>query len=293
MILSIPYQFEGITLSRVIAPLLADDVDRLPHQLSIDFGSLGFIKPTGVAFLGNLVQWLRVHGCKVQFVNTGGKTPAIKYLDDSMFFHQFLGKKIDPSSAVRRTTVPLAPVCHADCHAWIRMTLMPWLASAIGINIESLYTLQVSLQELFNNIKDHTQFDIGTIFVQYYPKPQNMVIAISDFGPGIPENVRKVIDGLPDGHAIIQAVREGFTSKSTPSNSGIGLDYLIRTVVCELRGIVTIYSCGGIVRFYRSTAGYSTFDYPGVGFCPGSTFSIELSADAIPTVSGEIGELQW
>lgn len=291
----IPYRLDGITLSRLVDPILTTPQAKLPDKIYFDFSSLGFIKPTGVAFLGNLVQWLNRRGVGVMFSNAIKETPPLRYLDDSEFFKRFVGQNIFGNSRIRPTTIPFQPVCHSESHAWVRLTLIPWLSNAIGITESSLHGLQVSIQELFNNIKDHTQHDIGSIFVQHYPNNKQVTIAISDFGIGIPANVRKINPNLGDNDSIIQAIEEGFTTQGVPTNRGIGLHYLISTVVCGLRGTVTIYSSSGIVRFYPVSQGTNvgTFAYTGVGFCPGTTISIELNTGAIPVLPDETEELTW
>jgi signal transduction histidine kinase len=136
--------------------------------------------------------------------------------------------------------------------------LIPWLATRINITQASLYPIKACLSEIFNNIKDHTRYDIGSIFVQHFPNENRVLIAVSDFGIGIPETVRKVVQSLSDSDAIIQAVQDGFTSNSTAGNKGIGLDYLLKTVVLHHGGKATIYSLG---RLFAST-------YPGTRFDP-------------------------
>ena len=72
--------------------------------------------------------------------------------------------------------------------------------------------------------------DIGSIFVQHFPRLDRVSISVADFGRGIPNAVRRVAPHLDDLAAIRKAVESGFTSKSTPGNQGAGLDYLLTTV---------------------------------------------------------------
>jgi anti-sigma regulatory factor (Ser/Thr protein kinase) len=172
------------------------------------------------------------------------------------------------------------------------MDLLPWLASQLGISEASLHRFKNCAAELFNNIKDHTQFDIGSIFVQHFPNEKSVTIAMSDFGIGIPARVREKRQ-LPDAAAIIEAVKEGFTTKSSPRNKGIGLDYLLKTVVLGNGGRVTVYSGRGIVRFDRVGTEIRPFAFQRVGFCPGTTFELRLRTNAIEVLPDEREELQW
>jgi hypothetical protein len=99
--------------------------------------------------------------------------------------------------------------------------------------------------------------------------------------------------GLSDGAAIIQAVKEGFTSKSTPGNAGLGLDYLLKTVVGTNNGTVTIYSLGGIVKFQKKNGRICPTLAQKVGFCPGTTIDINLRTDMLEWVPQEREELEW
>jgi anti-sigma regulatory factor (Ser/Thr protein kinase) len=74
--------------------------------------------------------------------------------------------------------------------------------------------------------KDHagSEAQIASVFPRHYPEDNNIHIAISDFGMGIPDTVRRVKPEIKDDcKAIPQAVIDGFTSQSTPRNRGPGL----------------------------------------------------------------------
>src|SRR5688500_5805281 len=105
----IPSQFKGTTLSKVVADLAATSV---PKNIVFDFGSLNFIRPAGVAFLNNLVIWLRERGTTVDFINYKNKSPALRFLDDSLFFEKHCGTKVNPNASPRPTTRPIIEVTH-------------------------------------------------------------------------------------------------------------------------------------------------------------------------------------
>jgi len=262
--------------------------------MTLDFSNLRFIRPIGTVFLSNLLWWLHQKGTKVTLYNIGGDRSALKYLDDSLFFEQHCGKKVSEAAAPRSTTRPLLRIAHSHSHAWLEQDLVPWLSARCGKTQASFFQLKSCLSELFNNIKDHTKFDIGSIFVQHYPNEKGMNICLADFGLGIPAKVRETVPNLSDADAIITAVREGFTSKSTPGNAGLGLDSLLRTVVGTNNGEVTIYSLNAIVRFRKDANGeIRPFPVANVGFCPGTTIDINLRTDLIEELSDEREELEW
>jgi len=292
-VIALPAQFRGLTLARLAGDVVAHAQDGWPPELIFDFGYLDFIRPAGVVFLSNLIHWLHEQNTTVKFLNTTRASQALLYLDDSLFFEQHCGAKVRVTASPRGTTRPLKKVAHRDSHAWLGSNLVPWLAMRLGITEASLYPFKVCASELFNNIQDHTRYDIGSIFVQHFPKEEGINICVSDFGLGIPNKVREKVDGLSDAAAILKAVEEGFTTKSQSSNQGTGLDYLLKTVVLGNGGQVTIYSCESIVRFGRRGTTIKPYVFSNVGFCPGTTIEINLRTDTIEVLPDEREDLQW
>ena len=294
-VILLPQQFKGPTLSEVAADVVShlDEDGKWPEAITFDFCRLNFIRPAGVVFLSNLAYWLNEKGTKVSFTNCDRNRSAIKYLDDSLFFEQHCGSKLSSASAPRSTTRPLQRIAQADSHAWLEAHFVPWLAAQLNITQPSLYTFKACISELFNNIKDHTRYDIGSIFIQYFPKEKIITISLSDFELGIPTKVREQLPDISDDAAIIQAVQEGFTTKSNPGNKGVGLDYLLKAVVLHNGGKVTFYSCASIVQFQRHGDLMQHQIFPDVGFCPGTTIDVEIRTDTIEVLPDEREELQW
>lgn len=292
-VVSLPRDFDGQAMAIVVKDLINETGNKLPKEITFNFQSLGFIRPAGVAFLNNLVRWLQEKGAKVFFSGLDLHHASIQYLDDSLFFEHHMGQKLRPLARLRSTTLPLREVKHAESHMWLRMSFVPWLAERLGIPAQSLGEIQTCVSELFNNIKDHTRYDIGCIFVQHFPKEDRVIIAVSDFGSGIPSSVRKVAPDLDDVQAIKKAVEEGFSSKSIPTNRGAGLDYLMRVVALTNRGKVTIYSRSGIVTFGELGGAIMPLASSLGGFSPGTLIEIELRTDMISAVEDDSEEFKW
>jgi anti-sigma regulatory factor (Ser/Thr protein kinase) len=290
----IPSRFEGATLSTLAEDIAAGCPEGWPSSLVLDFKRLNFIQPAGVIFLSNLIWWLHRHGTSVQLINAKRNAEALRYLDDSLFFEQHCRKKLWLWSAPRSTTIPLQRIAPSHSHDWLEHKFLPWLAMRSGMTQASFFDLKTCLSELFNNIREHTRLEIGSIFVQHYPKLDRINISLADFGLGIPEKVRTVRPGLPDDDAVVLAVQEGFTTKSVPGNAGLGLDLLLKTVVGTNSGQVTIYSGHAIVRFQCDKSGkIEHFPTKTTGFCPGTTIDINLRTDLIEELPEEREELKW
>ncbi|WP_038384929.1 STAS domain-containing protein [Bradyrhizobium elkanii] len=292
-VVKLPYQFNGITLSQVAEEVARHAANGWPEEVCFDFSGLSFVRPAGVTFLSNLIQWLHEKNTRVTLVNIGGRTAALNFLDDALFFEQHRGKKLREEAAPRATTRPLMRIAHERSHSWLQTDLLPWLAARLDISEASLYKFKNCVAELFNNIQDHTRHEIGTVFAQHFPQENRVYISLSDFGLGIPAKVREKLPALQDGPAILKAVEEGFTTKSTPSNQGIGLDYLLKAVVAGNGGTVTFYSLNSIMRFERVEGAITPRALSNVGFCPGTTIDIVLRTDTIEQLPDEPEDLVW
>ena len=123
--------------------------------------------------------------------------------------HRLLSQALRAEASPRITTRPLVKIAHEQSHAWLQGNLVPWLADRMGITQASLFSFKACVSELFNNIQDHSQFDIGSIFVQHFPNEKSVTISLSDFGIGIPAKVQQLLPGVSDSGAILEAVKEG------------------------------------------------------------------------------------
>ncbi|MBV9568807.1 MAG: sensor histidine kinase [Hyphomicrobiales bacterium] len=280
-------------MSWLVRAAIKNSPERVPEEIAFNFAELQFIKPSGIVFLSNFIHWLSKQGCKVRFEGLTADSSALRYLDDSLFFEQHSGKKLNQAAKPRSTTRPLVQIANRESYAWLDLNLVPWLSSQTGIPESSFLRLRTCLSEIFNNIQHHTKYDIGSVFAQHFPTEGEIVIAISDFGCGIPTSVRTKLPELSDSDAILQAVREGFTTRSIPTNKGAGLDYLLRCVVDAHGGSVTIYSHRAMVRFEGNGTNISFKVFQDVGFSPGTTIEISLKTDAIEAISDESEDLKY
>lgn len=291
--LKLPGHLSGSSLCRVVSEFIRGCPAGLPASVTLDFGSLRFIEPAGVTFLSNFISWLHHKSVRVLLANHTSGSEALRFLDDSLFFEGVLGSRLNAWASPRNTTKPLVNVHHDESHAWLRMELVPWLSGRLNLTAASLHQFQVCISEIFNNIKDHSSLEIGCIFVQHFPNLHRVNIAVADFGKGIPNAVRSVRPQMTDAEAIVQAVQEGFTTKSTPRNRGAGLDYLLQTVVGANGGSVSIFSLSAHVQFTRNGTSIESQSFADIGFCPGTTIDIQLRTDTIVSIQDEAEDLIW
>lgn len=294
LVVLIPYRLSALTMTNLV-----DQITRgvgggeLPAELIFDFQNLGFIEPAGIVFLSNLIFWLHERGRNVVFKNIDGGSPALRFLDDSQFFTIHLGRQLNPFSQARATTIPYTRVTQAESHGWLDTRFIPWLSGRLDQSPATLAPLRACTSELFNNIADHTQFDIGGIAAQHFPNLNRVGMAVADFGIGIPGSVRKVRPDLRADEAILLACTEGFTTQSSPRNRGAGLHYLL-SVVGANRGTLSIYS-GNATVSYASQDDGTMVPSPVVsnGYYPGTLIQIEFRTDLLIPVPDEEEHFEW
>lgn len=294
-IINIPDQCTADTMCHFFfGNLLDESLTPLAEEFIIDFTRLRFIKPSGVTALANVTEILMQRGCAVKYDTGdtgvyGAKNPKC-FLDDAGFFERYLKKRLYPCSACRSTTYPLKSVTHEVYSGWIENDVLPWLDSRLSINTaKQLPEFRVCLDEIINNIKDHSGRDVANVFMQHFPATNEVVISISDFGVGIPHNVRTLKQNLDDKGCIMAAIVEGFSTKSSPRNRGSGLDTLISNVAKNNGGNVTFYSYKGKLTC-KNVSG-KIMGYPAdIPFYPGTLIDITLRTDTIGAVEDAEGE---
>ena len=290
--ITLPRQFSAENLFRLIHDTFGA-FETIPAEVKFDFCKLGFVLPSGIVFLSNLSRFLLRNNCAVYYLNMDLSRECIRFMDDSLFFEQHMGEKLDPSCSPRPTTRPLMEISHTNSHNWIRSDLIPWLSTCSGVPEHDLTELASCIGELFNNIDDHTELDVGGIFAQWYPQKNIVAISIADFGVGIPSTVARIEPDLSDHEAIIKAFKDGFTSQSTPGNRGIGLHYLCQNVVRTLGGSLEVHSGNGSVKFKKAGDSVISMPYDRSGYCPGTLINLEFATDKIEITNAEVEDFEW
>lgn len=283
MNLILPRYFNVNSIGDFIKPILKIKDSQLPEEVTIDFSKVIFIDPVGVTVLSNILEYLKKRKINFKFSNYKNNSEPIRFLDDSLFFLEYVGNKIHSSSTVRSTTLQLKKIEMEESYQWIETLFLPWIKREIGYEKKlKLEMIKVCLMEIFNNIRDHSGENIGCLFAQHFPNRGIVNIAISDFGVGIPFNVRKMNPSMKDSEAIKLAAQEGFSTKTNPQNRGAGLDILIKNTISHQSDKISIFSNYGILHVYKSKDGEDIIFKPvknTLFFYPGTLLNIEVQTD--------------
>lgn len=265
-----------------------------PHkQVVFDFSKVGFVEPSGVVMLHNLSRYLHSQGTDVYYRNYNEPRAGLIFLDGTGFFEDAIRTKAFPFTSLKATTLRLREIRTIDAHGWVANEFLPWLSYCAQRPQAALGHFGSCISEIFNNIRDHSAYTVGSIFAQWYPNINSLKLSVGDFGKGIPATVATVEPHLAGAAAIERAFHPNFTSQSTPKNRGKGLDFMRRNVCLSLHGSIKVYSGGASVIAQRD--GHICHLKPILGNSgyTGTLFDIELPTHQIAQFNPEEEEMEW
>ncbi|HGA3469635.1 TPA: ATP-binding protein [Streptococcus agalactiae] len=295
--LVLPHNLNKYNITKIVTNfnrLLALSDNR---TLTVDMRNIEFAEPSGVISLYNMltfatkrkdasIKWLI---CEESSLNKR-QMQAMLYLVDCGFFKVF-DKLVYKEPELRPTTFEIKFINTEQIAQWKVTDFKNWLQKQTGRTNE-FSSICVAVDEIFNNIADHSKESKGCIFGQYYPKNKEIVIAVSDFGIGIPQSIkRKFKKDEPDNKLIEFALQEGVSAETIPQNRGAGLSNIVNTLTTNKVGNFTIISNCGIVSVSdnKITQSYSSEEsYPGTFF----EIRIDVSNDNLYDLEEE-EEFEW
>ncbi|WP_288551733.1 ATP-binding protein [uncultured Enterococcus sp.] len=295
----VPTKFTKYALNEFLGNIISENLEPLDDTYIIDLTRLEFIDTGGVACLYNICMWLTeaasvVATFKISNINTTYKNKeAMRYLEDCGFFSHFFDEEhIFGLGNLRSTTLPIKLLKVSDSYQWNQLTLKSWLQNCTKRNAE-FSNIQVGIEEIFNNIEDHSSKNIGCVFGQFFPrrKDNQICITISDFGRGIPTVMRETFGNHNDLHLLLKALEEGVSTKSTPRNRGAGLPNIMRSLTTARVGTVHILSNHAkvIIEDGKISKVFSLQNY-----YPGTFFEVSINVDNDKLYEGEEEEeFEW
>lgn len=296
MHIKLPSRINRDTMYGLLQKVINKDREPVANEILLDFSTLTyFIEPCGVTILSNLIHWLERRGVTVM-INPGevnGYDSPNKFLDDSMFFQEHIGETLNERASVRSTTLPLRQVSAQGPTEWLLGEFTPWLSKQLNVHVSRLATIQVCMEELLNNIRDHSEETTGCVFAQYVPGNSEIMISISDFGVGIPYNVQKKYPSYVDHKALRESVNRGFTTRTQKHNRGFGLDNLVYNVVMNGKGRVYIHSLNGMLSCKNGDDIIEYKSKSSLGYYPGTLIDIIFRTDVDEIFDIEEEDFSW
>ncbi len=206
------------------------------------------VKPHHVTTLACLLEEYRLAGVAIRFES--GNAVVYQYMEGIRLLARFA----EPATAAKHefmqpndpTSFGLWPVEPEGMNDFVRSAYQHFKGHFF--QDKSLDFLTIYLGEMFNNVFDHAFATTATeriafAMLQYYPTSRRLLIAVSDFGMGIPKTVNRFLQSkgqepVTATEALRKALEFRFTAQSRPHNQGRGLDTL-RTGVQKLNGMLT------------------------------------------------------
>lgn len=260
----------------------------LPASLLVDVAQCAFLTPGHLVALACLVESYHLKGILVEM--SVAENEVHEYLRHIRFFdywqpgfdrRRYTPNQLDTNLCLWQVDARMIDAYAHQAKAYFAQNFLP------GKNLDVLHT---SLAELFNNICDHAQSSVqGYCFTQYYPKRQQLVTAVCDFGMGIPTSINRLWQaqgraGLPDADALRASLRRGLTTRSTPRNRGFGLDSLA-TSARAMQGELTFVS--NFAQLEQLATGEVVTKNPAC-FFPGTLIVVTLNTASLPAVEEEL-----
>lgn len=297
--LFLPNRLDKARITQVVIEFCKAIDDKDIDELYVDMTNVEFAEPSGVISLYNMLEFAKskrdiniVWGIlDPEFLKLRPKhMQAMYYLVDCGFFKPF-EEFVYKNPVLRQTMFEVKSIGTQKVEQWKVTDFKRWLQQQTGKSNE-FSAICVAIDEIFNNISDHSTEKVGCIFGQFYPKTERIVIAVSDFGIGIPTSIRRRFQlEKSDNELIEYALKEGVSTESIPQNRGAGLSNIMKTLTSNGVGEFTIVSNCGIVSVQDNSivASYALEEtYPGTFF----EISIDVSNEHLYD-SEEMEEFDW
>jgi hypothetical protein len=220
--------------------------------LIVDFNIVKFLDTDDIVLLACLIEAYYLNGSKIKFV--GGLTQFVKHLEN-IKFQDYWNDGFDRSEftfSKNKTTICLWKISKEKLSSYTQYAKQYYEQYFEFKNInKDLLPISSNIDEVFNNIFDHSKSKIdGYIITQYFPQSNIISFSVCDFGIGIPKSFQessdKKLNQLDDPEALKKSLESGVSIKSTPRNRGFGLNN-ISDLVHNSNGELAIISNSGIL----------------------------------------------
>lgn len=243
-------------------------------QVSFDFSKCDFLRPYAIVFLGGLARTILDAGGTVNFlVQTMMSNIHMNLLQNG--FASVMGADIE---SWQGNSIPYREYLEPNEDVVIEYLTNEWLGRG-WINISTTLRNEITgrMWEIFANAFEHSLSSVGVICCgQFFKSRKELVLAVADFGVGIPFNVKsfKAEPHMEEKDAMRWAFERGNSTSQTEGPRGMGLDFL-KEFVRVSKGTLAIYSHGGYAHIDESGELYD--NHP--AFFGGTIVQVSLRCD--------------
>lgn len=221
------------------------------NNLIVDFNYVNFLHTDDFVVLACLIESYYIKGAKVSFI--GGTVKFNNHLNNIKFklYWEAGFNRENFTISLNRTTLCLWKL-NRDMMYGYSMFAKKYFNDTFMSN-KDLLPLSSNLDEVFNNIFDHSNSEIsGYVITQYFPKINKLSFAVCDFGIGIPKSINNYRiknnqKEIEDFRALLKSIELGYSVQSTPRNRGFGLNNILELTESS-NGELIIVSNNGILQ---------------------------------------------
>ena len=170
------------------------DIDLAQPQPSVNMGTVTFIEPFALIYLGMFLRYHNRHG--LYFRVSLPSSPQVRsYLSNQNFWERFNIATVPDGALVRRFNGSTSFNDIIDIEDGY------YVAEDIGLKVFQLLRrnpigakarqVEVSISELVDNFSQHSEEQLAACAVQWYPNRERLVFAIGDCGIGIRRSLSK------------------------------------------------------------------------------------------------------
>lgn len=222
-----------------------------PVNLVVDFNVVSFLQTDDFVILACLIETFYTKGSKISFI--GGTFSLNNHLNN-IKFKKYWEDDFDRENftiSLNRTTLCLWKLTRERMYGY-SMFAKDYFKDNF-IRNKDLLPLSSNLDEVFNNIFDHSKSEVsGYVITQYFPKINKLSFSVCDFGMGICKSINdyRILNGqkeIEDWRALLKSIELGYSVKSTPRNRGFGLNNILELTETS-NGVLSIVSNSGILQ---------------------------------------------
>ena len=234
-----------------------------PTEVRFDFSESKFISPFVIGGVIAISNSLKRQGKKIEFIFN--KNISVPSYFDAIHFPE--GYNFDGMTSVEmnskleeyhlKTFIPLVlfPTTANNVESILRENVLSAISTILrkqlkftGNLLQAIYYL---IDELTNNIADHSGSERGILFAQFYPTKNYMDVCIADFGKGIKQTYIDSGKANPNSHEeAIEFAIKGKSTKNQAISRGFGISTSRKMLTEGLKGKFFLYS--GNAMFYQN-----------------------------------------
>lgn len=229
---------------------LWEQAKKVERGVCFKFSKCKSLRPHAIAILGGLVRLIESQSVTVNFDWNSFPEGSIALNDLSQ--SGFAEKFGHSQSKLGVHSVPYREDEYLDRDGIMDYLTSNWIGKDwVHVSERLMNAIAGKVWEIYNNAFEHSDSDIGIFSCgQHFVRSKLLLLAVVDFGQGIPAKARAYVDSDPQSREIpadkcLQwAFRRGTSTSGGDIAKGLGLD-LLKEFVTLNDGILEVYSNEG------------------------------------------------